>query len=76
MTDKRDCPSRWQAFLNRVRKWLCRPGVLTKVISAAKLIWYLYDKLFGDDPWTFYVAIHRRLSCNTRHYGWCACSTT
>lgn len=57
MTEKkRERPSRWHAFLSSVREWLRRPGVLMKIISAAKLIWYLYKKLFGDDPWTFYIA--------------------
>lgn len=76
MTEKRKRPSRWQAFLNGFRKWLRRPGVLVKVFSAARLIWYLYDKLFGDDPWTFYGFNLRSVRCSTRHYGWCACSTT
>jgi hypothetical protein len=49
-------PSRWHAFLNRLRERLRRPGVLMKVISLARLLWYLYDKLFGNDPWTFYLA--------------------
>lgn len=48
-------PSRWQAFLNRIWVWLCRPGVLKRVISVGRLIWLIYDLLFGDDPRTFYT---------------------
>lgn len=58
MTEKmQERPSRWQACLNGARKWLCRPGVLKSIISAARLIWYFWDKLFGDDPWTFYIVV-------------------
>ena len=68
MSEKYERPSRWQACLNSVRKWLCRPGVLMKIISAARLIWYIWDKLLGDDPWTFYVAHGDKLSCSTKHF--------
>lgn len=61
-------PSRWQACLNGARKWLRHPGVLRLVILAARLIWHLWDRLFGDDPWTFYVVFWRHLSCKTRHF--------
>jgi hypothetical protein len=56
MTEKKsNRPSRWQAFLNSVRAWLCRPVVLKWIISVAKLIFRIYiRKLFGNDPWTFY----------------------
>ena len=57
-TDKRklSCPSRWQAYLSGIRKRLRRPGVLGKIIAIARLCWLVWDKLFGDDPWTFYFS--------------------
>lgn len=69
MTEKmHERPSRWQACLNGVRKWLRRPGVLKMVILAARLIWYMWDRLFGDDPWTFYI-VGRHWSCKTKLSG-------
>jgi len=55
-TDKRELsrPSRRQAYSSGIRKWLRRPGVLGQIIAVARLCWWLWDKLFGDDPWTFY----------------------
>lgn len=49
-------PSRWQACLNKIRKWLCRPGVLSIIIWAAKLVWSIWRRLFEHDPWSFYFA--------------------
>lgn len=48
-------PSRRQAYLGRIRRWLFRRRkVLLAVIWAAKLMWRLCRYLLGDDPWTFY----------------------
>ena len=60
MTEKEPSPSRWQAFMSTVRKFLLRRRkVLLVVMWVARLAWRITKLLLGNDPWTFYASQRR-----------------
>ena len=49
-------PSRRQAKPKHSFQRLCRPEVLSGIYWAAKALWYLWRKFFGEDPWSTYAS--------------------